>query len=180
MPNPTSLGRILPIFKGEYSNSIKYNKLDIVLYNGNSFVSKIDNNIGIIPTDNNYWQLVATGINDVDATIEISEVGTEANVEASLDETTRELVFDFTIPATDGTGVLEVDGKSPDGSGKVQINAVKYVQQTLTSEQQGVVLNNIGAIPKPTDPANNDVLKYYGTNWVAGSVNEIPSSGIHP
>lgn len=178
MSNPTSLGRILPIFKGEYSNSTKYNKLDIVLYNGNSFVSKRDNNKGNTPsTETDYWQLVATGINAVKGYIEISETGTKADVDVSIDETTRELVFDFTIPATKGTGVLEVDGSGPNGSGQVQINAVKYVQQNLSPTQQGIVLNNIGAIPKPTNPANNNVLKYNGTTWVAGTVNEVPTSG---
>lgn len=52
------IGRILPIFKGGWQGNIKYSKLDIVFYAGNSYVAKSDNT-SIIPTNTAYWQIIA-------------------------------------------------------------------------------------------------------------------------
>lgn len=52
-------------FINPYSSTSTYNKNNIVFYNGSSFISKIDNNIGNIPPDplyayeNEYWALLA-------------------------------------------------------------------------------------------------------------------------
>lgn len=56
------LGRILPIFRGIYVNTINYEKLDIVYYKGSSYVAN-SNMKGIAPdstASNNTWQLVAS------------------------------------------------------------------------------------------------------------------------
>lgn len=56
------LGRILPIFRGIYANTINYEKLDIVYYKGSSYVAN-SNMKGIAPdstASNNTWQLVAS------------------------------------------------------------------------------------------------------------------------
>lgn len=47
-----------------------------------------------------------------------------------------------------GSGnVNSVDGALPDGNGNVQLNAVKYSEQTLTDTQQAQARENIGAGP---------------------------------
>lgn len=56
------LGRILPIFRGIYVNTMNYEKLDIVYYKGSSYVAN-SNMKGIAPdstASNNTWQLVAS------------------------------------------------------------------------------------------------------------------------
>ena len=56
------LGRILPIFRGIYVNTINYEKLDIVYYKGSSYVAN-SNMKGIAPdstASSNTWQLVAS------------------------------------------------------------------------------------------------------------------------
>lgn len=56
------LGRILPIFRGIYVNTMNYEKLDIVYYKGSSYVAN-SNMKGIAPDStgiNNTWQLVAS------------------------------------------------------------------------------------------------------------------------
>ena len=56
------LGRILPIFRGIYVNTINYEKLDIVYYKGSSYVAN-SNMKGIAPdstASGNTWQLVAS------------------------------------------------------------------------------------------------------------------------
>lgn len=55
-----NLGRILPMFKGTWSSSTNYSQLDIVYYNGSSYVAK--NSVtsgGNNPSINNNWQIVA-------------------------------------------------------------------------------------------------------------------------
>ena len=243
MSNVTSLGRVLPLFKGNYVNSTEYNKLDVVLSEGSSYVSIIDSNTGHTPApDSNYWKLIAVkgqqgnqgmtgdfgipttsaesiayneepvvtitqdpsspvtarvynfdfkipagkiGFDSVDASAVAGQAGTQPRVSASLEqisENNRQLQFAFTIPEADGSGVTQVDGITPT-AGNVELLAVQYRNQTLTSDQKNTVLNNIGAQPaglyisEPISPAANNVLKYNGTTWVAGSVNEVPSSG---
>ena len=53
-----NLGRVLPIFKGEYDNNTRYSNLDVVYYNGSSYVAKGDTK-GNLPTDDENWQPVA-------------------------------------------------------------------------------------------------------------------------
>ena len=57
-----TIGRILPIFKGDWSSSVTYTKLDIVYYNGSSYVAK-QTSTGqepVLPSD--YWMMVAKGL----------------------------------------------------------------------------------------------------------------------
>ena len=52
------LGRVSIILKGEYNSTTNYQKLDIVSYNGSSYAC-LKESVGVLPTDTNYWQLVA-------------------------------------------------------------------------------------------------------------------------
>ena len=52
------LGRVLMNFAGEYDLTKNYNYLDVVTYQGSSYVCQIDN-AGNLPTDNSYWRLLA-------------------------------------------------------------------------------------------------------------------------
>ena len=53
-----NLGRVLPIFKGEYNPTETYENLDVVLYNGSSYVA-INTTTNNLPTDENHWAVVA-------------------------------------------------------------------------------------------------------------------------
>jgi hypothetical protein len=54
------LGRVCPVFRGTYSNTTTYTKLDIVLYDNCSWVCVVPSVVGSIPqVGNNKWQLVA-------------------------------------------------------------------------------------------------------------------------
>lgn len=52
------LGKVLPLLKGNYDENITYSFLDIVTYNGSSYISKIDDNRDL-PTESASWQLYA-------------------------------------------------------------------------------------------------------------------------
>ena len=53
-----NLGRVVPIFKGTYDNSTTYEKLDVVYYNGSSYVAN-DTTTGVNPSNTEMWQPVA-------------------------------------------------------------------------------------------------------------------------
>lgn len=53
-----NIGRILPIFKGNWVSTTKYTKLDVVYYNGSSYVALADNT-NTTPRNSMPWQLVA-------------------------------------------------------------------------------------------------------------------------
>ena len=54
------LGRVVPIYKGEYNETTQYHELDIVYYNGSSYMAKQDTKGNTLPTgtENDYWGLV--------------------------------------------------------------------------------------------------------------------------
>ena len=55
------LGRITPTYRGEYNETTQYHELDIVYYNGRSYMAKQDTKGNSLPTgtDNDYWGLIA-------------------------------------------------------------------------------------------------------------------------
>ena len=61
----TSIGRVIFVNKGTYNSNTQYKKLDIVRYNGNCFIAKIDtkgNTPQVNNLNDNYWQkMTVTG-----------------------------------------------------------------------------------------------------------------------
>jgi len=55
----TNLGKVATTPKGEYNSATTYVKLDIVTYNGSSYVC-LQESVGNLPTDTEYWQLIAS------------------------------------------------------------------------------------------------------------------------
>ena len=58
----TSAGRVMPLPKGTYSGSTTYHVLDVVEYNGSSYIAK-QTTTGNAPTNTTYWQLLVTPTN---------------------------------------------------------------------------------------------------------------------
>ena len=56
----TSAGRVLMIPKGDYDATETYTMLDVVSYQGKSYVAK-QTTTGNAPTDTTYWQLMVDG-----------------------------------------------------------------------------------------------------------------------
>lgn len=55
----TNLGKVLITPKGEYDATTKYETLDLILYNGSSYIALKDTQ-GNLPTNEEYFQLVAS------------------------------------------------------------------------------------------------------------------------
>ena len=97
-----NLGKVMMIPKGEYSNDITYEILDIVTYNGGSYVCKKDSK-GNIPTNLEYWQVIVEKP-------EIPDVGIDYSTEEKVIGTwidgkpVYRKVFTGTLPAPDING----------------------------------------------------------------------------
>ena len=57
------IGRIGLNIRGDYDATAEYEKLDVVYYNGSSYVAKGEGT-GIAPDNANMWQLLALGVPD--------------------------------------------------------------------------------------------------------------------
>ena len=60
-----SLGRVGLKVLGEYNNITPYEKLDVVYFNGSSYVSLTDN-VGVVPTNTEKWAKLAGGVDITD------------------------------------------------------------------------------------------------------------------
>lgn len=55
-----TIGRVGLRLRGEYDSTVTYSKLDVVTYNGSSYVATT-NSTGVLPTNTTKWQLMAQG-----------------------------------------------------------------------------------------------------------------------
>lgn len=81
-------GRVGMVYKGIYSESKNYSKLDAVSYQNSIYIAKRDST-GILPTDTEYWILSITG--QTGTAESVAYDGTESgliasNVQAAIDE----------------------------------------------------------------------------------------------
>ena len=60
-----SLGRVGLKVLGEYDNNTPYEKMDVVYFNGCSYVSLTDN-VGVAPTITEKWAKLAGGVDITD------------------------------------------------------------------------------------------------------------------
>lgn len=58
-------GRVAIVPKGEWSQSVTYDKLDLVTHNGNTFIA-YKSSVGVTPVDGDTWMLVMQGIDPQD------------------------------------------------------------------------------------------------------------------
>ena len=54
-------GRVAIVPKGEYSNVVTYDKLDLVMYNNDAYIAK-KASTGIEPTNDEYWMLILNNV----------------------------------------------------------------------------------------------------------------------
>lgn len=162
-----NLGKVLLTPKGNYNGSTAYEILDVVTYNGSSYVAK-QSTTGNAPTDgqtNTYWQLLAYGaeggsgsstdvrINDVSITNnDIANILTEGN----YDGTSNKLATMSEIPTVPQISTnIEADGSSD--AKTVSPKAVKtFVETNFTPTSQLSAVATSGSyndlINKPTIP----------------------------
>ena len=101
MATTINAGRVRFVSRGTYNNSTQYYLFDLVDYNGSSYIAK-ENSLGNLPTNTQYWQLIAEKGNTGN-TGQTGPVGPTGNGIASIRKTgTSGLVDTYTITYTNG------------------------------------------------------------------------------
>lgn len=157
MPTRTfNLGRILPKPKGSYDAEETYDYLDVVYYNGSSYVA-LQTTVGNVPTNTTYWQIVAAAgelsgtltaeqitaiVSQVLATAGLVVDANYVHTDNNLTDALRAAIENITTP---GTGVLTIQRNgsvvgtfSADASGNVTINIT--VPESVTDLSGGSAL----------------------------------------
>lgn len=89
MATNKDLGKVMIVPKGAYSGATAYTKLDLVSYEGSSYIA-LQNTTGNLPTNETYWQCV-------------SAKGDNIGVTSMVKTATNENVDTYTITFTDNT-----------------------------------------------------------------------------
>ena len=75
-----SAGRLLELIQGAYDATTEYHMLDLVFYNGSTYIAK-DTTLGNAPTNTTYWQIFAQGTASAVAGSYYGECASAANVQ---------------------------------------------------------------------------------------------------
>ena len=113
------IGKISPVFKGEWSTNETYTRLDIVKYWGSSYVCIADTTIHTFPTDTRNWLLVA-------------EKGDEGHT-FTYEDFTPEQIAELQRPATD---IAKEVSEAEDIRMNAEWERATAEQRRVTAEQQ--------------------------------------------
>lgn len=137
MSTTTALGKVCVTPKGEFSPASGYERLDIVTYNGSSYLAKQNVPANTAISNTNYWQLIASE----------GAAAPSANVSAAVTSWLAENMTNPSNPAIDTS--LSISGAAADAAEAGDVKrASKYRLQNLveylnlTSEPNSVYLGN--------------------------------------
>lgn len=126
MATTINAGRVRFVSRGTYNNSTQYYLFDLVDYNGSSYIAK-ENTVGNLPTNTQYWQLIAEKgdtYDDTELKKDISAIN--ANVKAKY---TKPLTG---IPKTDLVSTVQTSLDKADTAIQPSNFVYDSTTQTLT------------------------------------------------
>lgn len=135
------LGRILPIFRGIYVNTINYEKLDIVYYKGSSYVAN-SNMKGIAPDSaetSNTWQLVASIDNQQLANVQqsvLDSIAASGSLNVGRVET-ETIILGGTDLSSTVSSVVDLNTRMPEAEKKIVSMQREIDTLNLHDEQTG-------------------------------------------
>lgn len=142
----TVVGRNLPLYKEEYNSTTTYDRYDVVLYDGSSYVSRLPNNQGNAITNTNYWQLLAKRGEFTAQQLEDFKASVVAESKTEMDDYTDDKKDE--LDTYTGTKKGELDTYE-----ETKESELETVAETLTSTF------NTNATQKTTDYNNNATEK---------------------
>ena len=133
MATTINAGRVRFISRGTYNNSTQYYLFDLIDYNGSSYIAK-ENSLGNLPTNTQYWQLIAEKGN-TGSTGQTGPVGPTGNGIASIRKTgTSGLVDTYTITYTNGNTTTFTVTNGEDG--EVTETELDVLRQKVANQQK--------------------------------------------
>lgn len=148
-------GRVLLIPKGNYDSTATYTMLDMVVYNGSSYICKQECT-GVVPTNTTYWMLNASGsavayINDIGDVV-ITNV---SNGQVLMYDSANQKWVNGTITTTTSLANLTDTAISSPANGQ----ALVYNSATQKWENGNEKLSNLSDA-NVSSVANKDILQY--------------------
>lgn len=133
MATTINAGRVRFVSRGTYNNSTQYYLFDLVDYNGSSYIAK-ENSLGNLPTNTQYWQLIAEKGNTGN-TGQTGPVGPTGNGISSITKTgTSGLVDTYTITYTNGNTTTFTITNGEDG--EVTETELDVLRQKVANQQK--------------------------------------------
>lgn len=134
-------GRVRFVSRGEYNNSTQYYTLDLVNYDGSSYYAK-ENVVGVLPTDNTKWQLVAEKGS-------IGSTGPTGPSGFSPSASVTQLQNGALISITDETGTTTANISNGEVTNKEfeYYKTIANVLPKVEDEDTELTLNNTGNAP---------------------------------
>lgn len=129
----TDLGKVMVVPKGAYNANTTYEILDLVTYNGSSYIA-LKNTKGNVPTNTTYWQLhgqgypgAATGVSAKDTQGMVVTAGSNSTVQALIDAIADKVMTKLLAK----TDIVQTESTATD---KVPSSAyLKSVKDTINS-----------------------------------------------
>lgn len=170
------LGKVTIVPKGAYSAATTYKRLDLVTYNGSSYVARVDNLHGVTPADGANWQLIAAAGQGATITSETHEYVAQAA--SAYTGTPPSSGWSTTIPVVSGGNYLwqRTTTNYSDGS-----SYKGYLVARFGVDGTGAVSTVNGVSPD----ASGNVLLTIGsiatidTTPTSGSQNLVTSGGVN-
>lgn len=133
MSTTINAGRVRFVSRGTYNNSTQYYLFDLVDYNGSSYIAK-ENTLGNLPTNTQYWQLIAEKGNTGNDG-QTGPVGPTGNGISSIRKTgTDGLVDTYTITYTNGNTTTFTITNGEDG--EVTETELDVLRQKVADQQK--------------------------------------------
>lgn len=175
-----NLGRVLPVLRGTWNATTAYTHLDIVNYQGSSYVCDIANT-GNSPDQSDDWALLAQRGNDVDLSVyaKASDLQSYAKqdaletVKSEADANSTALTTKLTSADLKGYAKISDIPGQVDLSGYATTEALTGVQNTATSAKAEADANSkkLTALPEvKLDTANRSITVGSNTLKIAADV----------
>lgn len=172
-------GIIGTVPRGEFDPNVKYELLNLVSYDGSSYVAHTDPPLGTLPTNTDYWQISASGTGKATAstpgTVMPDGVTTEVDSNGALSVKTATQSTAGIVKGSAGIKVAE--------DGSIDVNTL-FEQATelaniIAGEAISTALGKIAKSIAVTMGLNeNALLKNMLTNMDANDQNKIPTSAF--
>lgn len=177
-----SAGRVLIMPKGAYDATVTYSMLDLVSYNGSSYIAKTSTT-GNLPTNTTYWQLSAYGGNASNiaanfATLETTDYASQNYAIGDYLVTKDSQLCEVIDTITSGDELI-LDTNIEVTSVEAMMNSVKDYVDDL--DEENVKLKGMTAIVTQTDLDTMTTIgnyyksstSFYVTNAPTGIASEI-------
>lgn len=172
----TNLGKVATTPKGEYNNATTYLRLDVVTYNGSSYVC-LQESVGNLPTNTTYWQLMAskgdTGARGQDGYTPVkgTDYFTQEDIASlNIPEYTSDLVNDSSFIDNTVNNLINYYLKNETYT-KTEVNTLigniqQFHYEVVQTLPQTGETNILYLVPKSTSETNNYYDEYvYSNGW---------------